>query len=115
MMLRTLTFSERKSRWNKIHVPRPPQSAMNKQRSISDLIRKQIVHLSHVEKSLPGERAGIDPGSIKTEGEAARYIEQVTAKLHAQGAPFATAVAPTRAKAKAPKAKQPKKAKDKRR
>ena len=74
-----------------VHVPRPPKSAMNKHRRISDLIRKQIVHLSHVEKNLPGERAGIDPGSIKTEGEAARYIEQVTARLHPAGARIVTA------------------------
>ena len=67
-----------------IHVPRPnKKQAMNPGRSVSALLKVQIQHLHHAERNLPLRyRTDIYTHAIKTEGEAARYIGQVTAAIH---------------------------------
>ena len=67
-----------------IQVPKPPASAMNKNRPISDLIKAQLKHLHHAESGrLPKhKRDGRTPQDIRTEAEAASYIAAVTKILH---------------------------------
>lgn len=66
-----------------IHVPRPPKSAMNPDRPVSSLLIAQIVHLQHAERRLPLRyRSQIYVHAIRTEGEAARYIREVTEAIH---------------------------------
>ena len=74
-----------------IKVPKPPQSAFDKNRPVSALLRNQILHLHEVERRFPPSRhSGVYINDIKTEGEAAAYIRKVTARLHPQGAKPAT-------------------------
>ena len=71
-----------------IKVPKPPRSAFDKNRPVSALLKNQIVHLHEAELRLPArQQTNIYINKIKTEGEAAEYIRQVTAKLHPEGAP----------------------------
>jgi hypothetical protein len=54
---------------------------------MSLLIQEQVEHMHEVEMTLPPEeRTGIDISSIKTEADAAKYIEAVTVRLHPEGA-----------------------------
>lgn len=86
-----------------IRVPKPPQSALNKERPISSLLKTQIEHLQEAEFRLPARaQTNIYINAIKTEAEAAEYIRQVTAKLHAEHA-AAHAVRKPKKKAKAGK------------
>ena len=65
-----------------IHVPAPPKQAFNKNRCVSDLIRKQVVHFKHIEHKLPEHlRATIPQHPIVTEDDAARYIAPMTELL----------------------------------
>ncbi|HME32124.1 MAG TPA: hypothetical protein VKG65_05170 [Terriglobales bacterium] len=68
-----------------VRVPKPTTSPKH-DRPISDLIRKQVEHFHHVEKKMlaPDQQAGKTVENIQTEGEAAEYIREVTAKLHAR-------------------------------
>jgi hypothetical protein len=67
-----------------IKVPKPPKSAFNKKRPVSSLLRAHLEHLQRAEFRLPSEmQTNIYINAIKTEGEAADYIGQVTARLHA--------------------------------
>ena len=66
-----------------IHVPRPPQSAMDPDRPISSLLKTQIEHLREAEEKLPSRyRTEIYVNAIKTEGEAGAYIRDVTQAIH---------------------------------
>ena len=66
-----------------IHVPRPPQSAMNPDRPANALILAQVSHLQHAERRLPLRyRSKIYTHAIRTEGEAAEYIREVTEAIH---------------------------------
>jgi hypothetical protein len=66
-----------------IHVPQPPRNSLNLNRPVSALIRSQVEHMHIAEKRLPLRyRTDIYVNAIKTEGEAARYISQVTAAIH---------------------------------
>ena len=66
-----------------IHVPRPPKSAKDPGRPVSSLLIAQIVHLQHAERRLPLKyRTQIYVHAIRTEGEAARYIREVTEAIH---------------------------------
>jgi len=68
-----------------IRVPKPPKSALNKDRPISSLLKTQIRHLQEAEFRLPARaQTNIYINAIKTEGEAADYIRRVTANLHAE-------------------------------
>jgi hypothetical protein len=70
-----------------IKVPQPPKSAFNKNRPVSALLKNQILHLHEVEKRFPpAHHSNIYINAITTEGEAAAYIQKVTARLHPEGA-----------------------------
>jgi hypothetical protein len=67
-----------------IHVPRPPKSAYDPDRPVSSLLKSQIDHLREAESKLPLRyRSEMYIRTIKTEGEAARYIRDVTEAIHA--------------------------------
>lgn len=66
-----------------IPVPKPPKSAMNPNRPVSTLLKNQIRHLLEAEFQLPVRlQTNIYVNAIKTEGEAADYIQRVTKALH---------------------------------
>jgi len=66
-----------------IHVPRPPKSAMDPNRPVNALLKTQIEHLYQAEKRLPIRyQSDTYVNAIKTEGEAANYIRQVTEAIH---------------------------------
>ena len=66
-----------------IHVPRPPKNSLNLNRPVSSLILAQVEHMYTAEKRLPLRyRTEIYVNAIKTEGEAARYIREVTEAIH---------------------------------
>ena len=68
----------------KIFVPRPPKSAMDRDRPVSTLLKNQILHLQEAEFRLPARvQTNVYVNAIKTEGEAADYIQRVTRALHA--------------------------------
>jgi hypothetical protein len=70
-----------------ILVPGPPKTAFDKNRRMSDLIRKQIEHFKHLEEKLPPEvRATLPQHAIVTEDDAARYIAPMTQLLLARAA-----------------------------
>ena len=67
----------------KIPVPIPPQSAIDKDRPVSGLLKAQILHLHEAERRLPPRHhTDIYINAIKTEGEAAEYIRAVTEAIH---------------------------------
>jgi len=69
-----------------IKVPKPPESAFNMNRPVSALLKNQILHLQEAELRFAArDQTNIYINDIKTEGQAAEYIRQVTAKLHAAG------------------------------
>lgn len=66
-----------------IHVPRPSKRSYDPNRPASDLLKMQLEHLHHAEKRLPLRyRTEIYLNAIKTEGEAANYIREVTDAIH---------------------------------
>ena len=70
-----------------IKVPKPQEGSFNKNRPVSALLKNQILHLHEVERKFPpAQHSGIYINAIKTEGDAAAYIEKVTARLHPEGA-----------------------------
>ena len=65
-----------------IHVPRPPKEAFDKNRRVSDLIRKQVQHFKHLEHKLPDEvRRKLPQHQVISEDDAARYIAAMTSFL----------------------------------
>jgi hypothetical protein len=71
-----------------IRVPKPGRSAYNPERALGSnaLVAAQVRHFVHAESKLPPElKTGIDPASVKTEGEAADYIRKVTEAIHRNG------------------------------
>lgn len=73
-----------------IRVPHPSKEAFNKQRPVSDLIRKQVEHFRHVEAKLSDiQRRTLPQGHIRTEHEAAQYISAMTQLLLSKPAPAA--------------------------
>ena len=74
-----------------ILVPGPPKAAFNKNRRMSDLIRKQIEHFKHLEEKLPPEvRATLPQHNLITEDDAARYIGPMTRLLRSRATAVAT-------------------------
>jgi len=66
-----------------IPVPRPSKSAHDPDRPVNALLQVQIKHLHDAERNLPLRyRTDIYVKTIKTEGEAARYIRAVTEAIH---------------------------------
>ncbi|HLW85141.1 MAG TPA: hypothetical protein VKR60_08005 [Candidatus Sulfotelmatobacter sp.] len=81
-----------------IKVPRPPESAMDRDRPVNGLLKAQILHLHEAERRLPlRHHTDIYINAIKTEGEAAEYIRRVTEAIHdAHAAAAAKRVKPKR-------------------
>jgi hypothetical protein len=74
-----------------ILVPGPPKAAFNKNRRMSDLIRKQIEHFKHLEEKLPPEvRATLPQHNLITEDDAARYLGPMTRLLRSRTTAAAT-------------------------
>lgn len=66
-----------------LRVPVPAKNSFNPDRPVSGLLEAQILHLQNAEKRLPLDlRSNIYINAIKTEGEAAEYVRQVTAAIH---------------------------------
>lgn len=66
-----------------IHVPKPPKSAYDPDRPISSLLKSQVDHLREAESKLPLKyRSDVYAKAVRTEGEAARYIRDVTEAIH---------------------------------
>ena len=66
-----------------IKVPRPPKSAHDPGRPLTSLLKSQIEHLHEAERRLPlCYRTETYINAIKTEGEAASYIRDVTEAIH---------------------------------
>ena len=66
-----------------IKVPRPKPSAMDPGRPVNTLLQAQIQHLQLAERRLPLKyRSEIYTHAIKTEGEAAEYIQEITEAIH---------------------------------
>jgi hypothetical protein len=56
---------------------------MNPNRPVNALLKAQVQHLHAAERNLPlRHRTDIYINAIKTEGEAAEYIRQVTEAIH---------------------------------
>jgi hypothetical protein len=67
---------------NIIDVPAVEKEAYNPDRPISGLIQMQLIHLSTAEQKLPAkQRTGTNIATLHTEGQAAEYIQKVTAML----------------------------------
>lgn len=66
-----------------IPVPKPSKTAMNPHRAVNALLLAQVEHLQRAESRLPLRyRSVIYTRAIRTEGEAARYIREVTEAIH---------------------------------
>jgi len=68
-----------------IRVPRPPRSAYDPGRPMGSLLKSQVEHLRDAESKLPlryRDRIETYIKAIKTEGEAATYIQKVTQAIH---------------------------------
>jgi hypothetical protein len=66
-----------------IPVPRPSKKAWNPDRTVNALLLAQVEHLQHAERRLPLRyRSETYTRAIRTEGEAARYIRDVTEAVH---------------------------------
>jgi hypothetical protein len=67
---------------NVIRIPKPPASAFNKHRPVSELIWSQVEHLAAVvKKDIDDQRR-----AISTEGQASVFIAKMTAILHPEAA-----------------------------
>jgi hypothetical protein len=66
-----------------IKVPRPPKRAHDPGRPVNSLLKAQIEHLREAERRLPLRyRTETYVNAIRTEGEAANYIREVTQAVH---------------------------------
>lgn len=60
-----------------------PKSKVNPNRDANALLLAQVQHLREAERSLPPKyHSGIFSQAIRTEGEAARYVQAVTEAIH---------------------------------
>ena len=92
-----------------ITVPKTPKSAFNPDRPAGTLLRSHIEHLEHA-LGLPVSK----PKRRRSEGQAARYIGELTSRLMQPPAAPAEPASPAVSKAPAPRPKAPR-AKAKRR
>ena len=66
-----------------IKVPHPAKGSLNPDRPASSLLLAQVVHLHEAEKNLPLRyRSERYIKAVRTEGEAANYIREVTEAIH---------------------------------
>jgi hypothetical protein len=75
-----------------IRVPKTPRKAFDKSRPVSNLLKAQLEHLEAIVHPAPnpGARsmrtAGPPKPVVRTEGQAAAYIQELTRELYAQKA-----------------------------
>ena len=68
-----------------IPVPKPPKNAYDPDRPVGSLLKSQVDHMREAESKLPLRyRSQIETyvKAVRTEGEAARYIQAVTKAIH---------------------------------
>lgn len=66
-----------------ISVPKPPKSAYNPDRPVTSLLKSQVEHMREAESKLPLKyRSEFYAKAVRTEGEAAEYIRDVTEAIH---------------------------------
>jgi hypothetical protein len=66
-----------------ITVPKPPKSAYNPDRPATSLLKAHVEHMREAESKLPVKyRSGFYAKAVRTEGEAAEYIRDVTEAIH---------------------------------
>ena len=66
-----------------IHVPKPPRNAYDPDRPMGSLLQSQVEHLREAESKLPLRyRSEVYIKAVRTEGEAAQYIREVTEAIH---------------------------------
>ena len=68
-----------------IPVPKPPKNAYDPDRPVGSLLKSQVDHMREAESKLPLRyRSQIETyvKAVRTEGEAARYIQAVTQAIH---------------------------------
>ena len=66
-----------------IHVPKPPKNGYDPDRPMGSLLKSQIDHLKEAESKLPLRyRSEVYVKAVRTEGEAAEYIREVTEAIH---------------------------------
>jgi hypothetical protein len=77
-----------------IPVPKTPKQAFNKNRPISKLLRSQLEHLEWAVRPASERKPHQLPKtSVRTEGEAAARIGELTRRLHPEGTTSAPPVA----------------------
>ena len=65
-----------------ILVPKP-RGVMKPDRTVSSLLKTQVQHLQEAERNLPAQyRSERYIHAIRTEGEAAEYVREVTEAIH---------------------------------
>jgi hypothetical protein len=80
-----------------IRIPRTPMSAFNKSRPASELLKKQVEHLEWAVRPASErkpDQLAKSKSMIRTEGEAAARIEELTRLLHPEGAKSPPVVTP---------------------
>lgn len=66
-----------------ITVPKPPKSAYNPDRPATSLLKAHVEHMREAESKLPLKyRSDFYAKAVRTEGEAAEYIRDVTEAIH---------------------------------
>jgi len=66
-----------------ISVPKPPKSAYNPDRPATSLLKAHVEHMREAESKLPIKyRSDFYAKAVRTEGEAAEYIRDVTEAIH---------------------------------
>ena len=66
-----------------ISVPKPPKSAYNPNRPVTSLLKSHVEHMREAESKLPLKyRSDFYAKAVRTEGEAAEYIRDVTEAIH---------------------------------
>lgn len=66
-----------------ISVPKPPESAYNPDRPATSLLKAHVEHMREAESKLPLKyRSEFYAKAVRTEGEAAEYIRDVTEAIH---------------------------------
>lgn len=66
-----------------ITVPKPPKSAYNPDRPATSLLKAHVEHMREAESKLPLKyRSDFYAKAVRSEGEAAEYIRDVTEAIH---------------------------------
>jgi|KBSSwiStaDraftv2_1062776.scaffolds.fasta_scaffold286511_2 hypothetical protein len=76
-----------------IRVPKTPKKAFNKNRPASKLLKSQVAQLEWAVRPASERKPyQLPKASVRTEGEAAARIEELTRRLHPEGAKAAPPV-----------------------